>query len=329
MSPELNNITWHPSTTLETLQKRAELLADIRAFFQKKNVLEVETPLLCRSAALDPFLQPIPVVYKGYHSKVNQTLFLQTSPEFPMKRLLAAGGGSIYQICKAFRNDEVGRLHNPEFTMLEWYRLGFDHDALMDEVDELFSLVLNCPKAERLSYKTVFENRLEINPLKATLAELIHCAVSQNITIDKSVADTLTIDDWLDLLMTHCIEPHLGFERPVMIYDFPASKAALAKVREGDGVAERFEVYIQGIELANGYHELTDPEIQIARFKQDCKMREELGLASIPIDDYLIAALKAGFPDCAGVALGIDRLLMLKLNCRDIKEVISFTIDRA
>jgi elongation factor P--(R)-beta-lysine ligase len=260
----------------------------------------------------------------------NKNFYLQTSPEFAMKRLLAAGSGPIYQICKVFRQDERGRLHNPEFSMLEWYHPGFNHHMLMDEVDALLCLVLGTTQSKRLTYQTVFENFLGIDPHTISVQQLRQCAISKGIILSTTAMNTITTDDWLDLLMTHCIEPHLGFENPIMIYDYPASKAALATVREDKPiVAERFEVYVCGVELANGYHELTDPDIQLARIKADCEFRKTNGYPEIPISFRFIEALKSGLPDSAGVALGLDRLLMLKLGSHEIQEVISFTTDQA
>lgn len=325
----LKSKDWRPSASLKNLQVRARLLADIRDFFAQRAVLEVETPLLCSTAATDPYLQPIQVLYPSRSTGDQAPFYLQTSPEFAMKRLLAAGSGSIYQICKAFREDERGRLHNPEFTMLEWYRLGFDHHRLMDEVDDFLAMALNTPKAERFTYGELFFKHLKLNPYQVSREELKQCAHSASITLNADTAENLSVDEWLDILMTHCVEPSLGFEAPVMIYDFPASKAALARVRAGEpNVAERFEVYVQGIELANGYHELLDPRVQELRFKQDCELRKALGYPEIPMDDQLVAALEFGMPASAGVALGIDRLMMLKLNSSHIEDVIAFTIDR-
>ena len=321
---------WQPTAGIENLQRRAHFLSEIRDFFAKKGVLEVETPLMCHAAATDPYINPIAVFYTHPHTTNNQKFYLQTSPEFAMKRLLAAGSGAIYQICKAFRSDEIGRLHNPEFSMLEWYRPGFDHQDLMDEVDALLSLILETPKAERLTYQAAFQNILGLDPHQTSAQQLKQYAASKGIILSDVVMNGLTHDDWLDILMTHCIEPHLGFECPVMLYDFPASKAALAKVCTGElSVAERFEVFVRGIELANGYHELTDPDIQLKRIEADREYRKKNQYLDIPVDFRLIEALKAGLPDSAGVALGLDRLLMLKLGSDEIQEVISFTTDRA
>jgi lysyl-tRNA synthetase class 2 len=213
---------------------------------------------------------------------------------------------------------------------LEWYRPGFDHHALMDEVEALLCFILGTSKAERLTYQAVFEKFVGLDPHLASTEQLKQSVLSKGIILSASAMHMLTVDDWLDILMTHCIEPHLGFENPVMIYDFPASKAALAKMRGVDPpVAERFEVYVRGIELANGYHELTDPDIQLKRIQADCNYRKTNGHMEIPMDFRLIEALKAGLPDSAGVALGLDRLLMLKLGSHDIQEVVSFTTDRA
>lgn len=342
-------MAWHPSTSLNAIKSRAELLSDIRQFFMERGVLEVETPLLAKTAATHPYLRPMSAYFSEFENATQQHCYLQTSPEFAMKRLLAAYNVPMYQICKAFRNGEVGRFHNPEFTMLEWYRPGFNHHDLMDEMDEFLIKTLNVPTAERLNYKTLFQHFFSIDPHQTTIQELESCAEQMNIYIkennknnksnenNKSEED-FTVDDWLDILMSHCIEPQLGLERPVMIYDYPSSKAALAKLSPLNNteepkdpavmVAERFEVYFKGIELANAYHELTDPVIQLQRFNEDNELRKKQGLPIIPIDHFLIEALENGLPDAAGVALGLDRLLMLKLNSQSIQEVISFPFDR-
>lgn len=304
-----------PTAKLNYLQQRAKILQQIRDFFAQRNVLEVETPLLCSSSATDPHIASFALPEQRY---------LQTSPEFPMKRLLAAGSGAIYQICKSFRVEEMGRYHNPEFTMLEWYRPDFDHLALMQEVDELLQTILISKSAQRITYAALFEKFLAFNPHQCSLTDLKNCAVQQKI----DVAESFPIDDrdaWLQLLMAYCIEPQLGFSQPIFIYDFPTSQAALAKIRPGNpAVAERFEVYVKGIELANGYHELADAAEQRRRFVADNLQRERLGHPTVPIDEYLLSALP-NFPDCAGVALGIDRLIMLALAANTIHDIISFS----
>jgi lysyl-tRNA synthetase class 2 len=251
---------WRPSASLPSLKRRAQILASIRQFFAERQVLEVETPLMCQFTVTDPHVIGIPAIYTAIGSSVEKTMFLQTSPEYAMKRLLAAGMGSIYQISKAFRQGEVGRLHNPEFTMLEWYRLGFDHHALMDEMDALLQLILQTAPAERVKYGELFQHYLNINPHTADEKILKACALEKNIPLS---GDLPNRDAWLDLLWTHHIELLVGRERPLFLYDFPVSQAALAKIRhEALSVASRFEVYFKGVELANGFHELQDSDEQ-------------------------------------------------------------------
>lgn len=320
-------IKWQPSASLEMLKKRAAILAKIRAFFATREVLEVETPLLAHATVPDPYILSIPASIRDPHSSQENTYYLQTSPEYAMKRLLAAGCGSIYQICKAFRQDELGRLHNPEFTILEWYRLRFDHHALMDEVDDLFHTLLQTPAADRYTYTQAFEHFLGINPHTASLRMLEDCARAQTEIILNA---TLERDGWLNLLMSHGIEPHLGPDRPAFIYDFPASQAALARLRPGNpALASRFEVYYHGIELGNGFHELQDAKEQRARFLRDLDQRNQQGIPTVPLDERFLAALNHGLPDCAGIAIGIDRLVMLALGAEKIEELISFSFENA
>jgi elongation factor P--(R)-beta-lysine ligase len=312
-------IDWHPTAHLSVLRFRSQIIQIIRNFFANRGVLEVETPLLCSTTATDPAIVSLPA---GLNSS---RWFLQTSPEFAMKCLLAAGSGSIYQLCKAFRGEERGRLHNHEFTMLEWYRVGFDHIQLMGEIDALLNAVMQTPKADRFTYQQIFQHYLGIDPHHSKVSELQHCASQHGIELNSQSVDATDRDFWLHLLLSHCIEPELGLVRPVFITDFPASQAALAKIRPGNPpVAERFELYYQQVELANGYHELTDASEQARRFVDDNQKRRKLGLPEIPVDKQLIAALSAGLPPCAGVALGIDRLVMLAAQVKSIAEVVSF-----
>lgn len=328
-----NNSRWKPSSSPEILRKRAEILKLIRDFFAAKSVMEVETPLLCQTTVTDPFIKSIAVTYESAHPQEKleklSPYYLQTSPEYAMKRLLAAGSGSIYQICKTFRHGEVGRLHNPEFTMLEWYRVGLDHHALMDEMDELLQLVLQTPCAKRYRYAELFQQYLNINPHDISLSALQNLAKIKDLQVDSDISDC---DTWLNLLLAHCIEPHLGWEAPCFIYDFPASQALLAKTQynknENTSTASRFEVYVAGTELANGFHELQDASEQRKRFMQHLVQRQELGLETPTIDEYLLAALNHGLPDCAGVALGLDRLIMLATQSQSIADVLSFSFDR-
>lgn len=301
--------SWQPTASIENLKKRAEIIAKIREFFAARRVLEVETPLLSKSTVTDVHLHSL---------KTINNLYLQTSPEYAMKRLLAAGSGAIYQICKAFRDDESGRLHNLEFTILEWYRVGFNHHQLMDEVDELLQFILSKASAARFTYKEIFEKFLQINPHKVDVKTLQSCAREHNVDLQIDDKDTL-----LQLLMSEIIEPKL--KGVVFIYDYPASQAALAKIRQDEfPVAERFEVYVDGIELANGFHELQDATEQRQRFLNDLAKRKKLDYPGVPIDEDFLASLEHGLPACAGVALGVDRLIMLALGVNHISQVVSF-----
>lgn len=307
-----NKIYWEPTASLDHLKRRAEILRMIRSFFNEKGLLEVETPLLANATVTDPYVNGI---------AISNGSFLQTSPEYAMKRLLAAGVGSIFQICKAFRENDIGALHNPEFTLLEWYRVGFNHHDLMNEMDELLSLVLNSLPAQRLSCLDAYEKYVGINPHEATLEELEQ---KVSMLINYSPVTRLRIT-YLELLFTHCIQPNLGFDKPCFLYDFPICQAALAKIRfEYPPVASRFEVYVKGVELANGFHELQDAREQRARFEKDLMIRKVNQLEERAIDEYFLAALLSGLPDCSGVALGIDRLVMLALGCSSVSETMSF-----
>ena len=325
----LNNLhtNWRPSASIETLLLRANVLAKIRRFFAERNILEVETPLLSTSTISDPNLHSISAHHHQPGAQNSQTLYLQTSPEFAMKRLLAAGSGSIYQICKAFRDEECGNLHQPEFTMLEWYRIDFDHHTLMNEMDEFLNFILSTPKAERLSYTEMFQKYLGINPHLDTVEKMQLCAKQNDLNISTECYNDHNRDLWLQTLLINLIEPNLGQERPTFIYDFPVTQAALARISQDNcPTAERFEVYIKGMELANGFHELADVDEQRARFYNDLAKRDALKLPKIPLDENLLAALAHGLPDCSGVALGIDRLIMLASNMNSIVDVIAFDL---
>lgn len=317
---------WRPAAPLKNLQLRAQVLAEIRAFFSMRNVMEVETPLLSAAAATAPFLDSFMTRYQGPMAPHGQNLYLQTSPEFAMKRLLAAGSGPIYQICKAFRNGETGDQHNPEFTMLEWYRPGLDHHALMDEVAALVGVVLNTDVIRRIKYRDLFKEKVGLDPFDFSV-EGAHACLSLHNVEAQGMGDA-SQDDWLALILTHVIEPSLATEA-VFIYDFPASQAMLARLSDtAPVVAERFELYINGIELANGFHELLDGVEQQRRFELELQQRQRMGLREMPIDRALIDALTHGMPDCAGVALGVDRLLMLAGNESALTEVLAFPVDR-
>ncbi|MDC5840084.1 elongation factor P--(R)-beta-lysine ligase [Vibrio europaeus] len=317
------NDQWQPTASIEQLRQRANVLAQIRQFFAERNVLEVDTPAMSHATVTDIHLHTFQTEFIGPGYADGSKLYLMTSPEFHMKRLLAAGSGCIYQINKAFRNEENGRFHNPEFTMLEWYRVGFDHHKLMDEMDALLQVVLECGHAERMTYQQAFIDVLGVCPLEGTMAELKLAAEKlglSDIAEPEEDRDTL-----LQLLFSIGVEGKIGQTAPAFVYDFPASQAALAKINKQDSrVADRFEVYFKGIELANGFHELDDPQEQLKRFEQDNTKRIEMGLSPQPIDHHLIAALKSGLPECAGVALGVDRLIMLAIGCDHIDQVTAF-----
>ncbi len=312
---------WRPAASVDALRTRANVLATIRAFFAERKVLEVETPTLAATAVTDVHLKSLACPIDGLG-----TFYLQTSPEFHMKRLLVAGCGPIFQICRAFRGSESGRRHNPEFTILEWYRPGWDHHTLMDEIDALLTRVLGTAGSHRLTYRQAFLEHAGVDPHRATDQEL------QRAVTDLGVQnpETFDRDDLLNLVMTHVVEAELGRSGPTFVYDFPTSQASLARIRAGDPpLAERFEVFVEGLELANGFHELTDSDEQRQRFEQDLAVRRRAGLDLPQIDERFLAALRCGLPPCSGVALGIDRLVMLKLGTRDISDVIAFPIDRA
>jgi len=304
------------------MKKRAMLLKQIRAFFYARDILEVDTPALSVAGNTDPNIESFNTHYTGPGTTTN--LYLHTSPEFAMKRLLAAGSGAIYQLCKVFRNGEAGRHHNPEFTMLEWYRPGFDQHQLMKEVDELLVELLGQTQesVRKISYQQAFIDKVNIDPLNTDCDALKKSA--QQHGLEQVVGmDEASVNDWSDLIMDQVIVPSLGQGR-VFIYNYPASQAALARISiEDNRVAERFELYIDGVEIANGFYELADASEQRRRFEQENNKRKITGLSVLPMDENLLDALEAGLPDCAGVALGIDRLLMLVEGADSIKKVIS------
>ena len=315
-----NKIDWQPSATIETLQQRAIILQNIRAFFTARGLWEVQTPVLSQHTVTDPHIESFSCDYQA--GKITQRYFLQTSPEYAMKRLLAAGSGAIFQITPAFRNGECGHQHNPEFTMLEWYRPGFDHHQLMDEVDLFLQTILHTAPAEKTSYHALFQQHVALNPHTCNTSELITFLQNVNIVENPNELDR---DTALQLIMSHHIEPHIGQTAPLLVYDFPASQAALAKIRYDQfPVAERFEAYYQGKELANGFHELTDTNEQSNRFTNDNLLRKKNHLPAHNPDHRFLAALATPLPECAGVAIGIDRLIMLALQKKKIGDVISF-----
>jgi lysyl-tRNA synthetase class 2 len=320
---------WRPAASFERLRLRADLLARIRSFFADRGVLEVDTPALSHATGTDPALESFSTVYNG-PGPTGTNLYLHTSPEFPMKRLLAAGSGSIYQLCKVFRDGEFGTRHNPEFTLLEWYRTGLDYLDLMDEVEQLLTTVLAGiapPDSVRhWTYRDLFLEYAGIDPFTISSGELRDLLLTRyDISCEALSSDDL--DSWLDLVMTHVIEPRMGTGL-IFVRDYPASQAALARLRPGNPtVAARFEVYLDGIELANGFHELADAVEQRARFEKERARRRNDGLADVCIDERLLSALQSGLPDCAGVALGVDRLVMIASGAESLHDVIAFPLD--
>jgi len=313
------NGTWQPTASIAVLRERARLLAATRAFFARHGVLEVTTPVLGRSGPRDVHLSLVEARFPG---RQDATWYLQPSPESAMKRLLAAGSGPIFQIGPAFRAGERGVRHNPEFTMLEWYRPGFTLAQLADEVDALLGELLALAPARRVRYRDVFQAQVGLDPMSAANVELAAAAQRAGL---RAHAPT-DRDELLDLLFSHGVEPALG-PGAVHVTQFPASQAAMARV--ADGVAQRLEVYLNGVELANGYEELTDAAEQRRRFDEQDAARAARALPRPPLDEELLAALEHGMPPGCGIALGMDRLVMLATGAHSIDEVIAFPLERA
>jgi lysyl-tRNA synthetase class 2 len=320
-------MSWTPSAALPTLRLRAELLATTRSFFAARGVLEVDTPALVRHAVTDRHIHSAQVQLPGH----GAPLYLHTSPEYAMKRLLAAGSGDIYQIAHVFRGDERSALHNAEFTLIEWYRCGFSMQQLIDEVALLAALLLDLPPGgahEAISYQQAFERELACDPLTAPLPAL-HALAARH-RLDQQLCARCDRDQLLDWLMGTAVGPRLGAERLCFVHSYPASQAALAQLDPDDPrVARRFELYFRGVELANGFEELTDAAAQRARFEADREQRRHDGLPLPEIDQGLLDALAAGLPAVAGVAVGFDRLLLLRIGASDISAVLAFALERA
>ncbi len=322
-------MSWQPSASFEAIRLRARLNATVRAFFAARDVLEVETPVMSQAGNTDPNIASFSLEFGGHVDAGPRQRWLRTSPEFPLKRLLAAGLGDCYELGRVFRDGEAGGRHNPEFTMLEWYRVGWDHQRLIDECADLLRDCLALAGREaglrRVAYRDLYREMLGIDPMLDDI-EVLRNALG-DVRIDP---EGLGRDDWLDLLMTHRLQPAFAGDQLLALYDYPASQCALARVRADDvPVAERFEIYLGPLELANGYHELADAREQSRRFHRDVDVREARGEPMPAIDARLLAALEAGFPDCAGVALGMDRLLMAMLGTPRIADVLGFDFARA
>lgn len=320
---------WQPSADIETLKKRARILQNIRAFFAEKNVLEIEVPTLTSASVTEVHIDSIPVeLFSGQ-------AYLHTSPEYPMKRMLAAGLGDCYYLGKVFRQGESGGQHNPEFTMLEWYRLGFNIEALSQEVVSLVKTILDVPcETLELSYADVVSEYTGLDVFNSSVQDIKSVLHQHHIVLPEKMMEDHDI--YLDLLVSTLVFPKLRSVTPdkkliTVINDYPISQAALAKIRideKGRKVAARFEVFIDGLEVANGYYEIQDAEILKKRFISDNNRRKKLGKTKMPIDDYLLEAMHSGLPDCSGVALGVDRLMMLAMGKSTIKDVISFPLEQ-
>ncbi|MFT3805530.1 EF-P lysine aminoacylase EpmA [Arenimonas sp.] len=319
---------WKPTANAKALRLRAELYALIRRYFAERKVLEVETPILSSAGNTDPNIESFQLQFLGPKTAGAGMRWLRTSPEFPLKRLLAAGIGDCYELGRVFRNGEAGKRHNPEFTMLEWYRIGWTHHELMDECAELVKDALHLAGRRAtirdVSFRQLYQDSFGFDPLTASEGELRGPLAVFGIN-----PDGLTRDDWLDLLMTHLIQPTIPNNRILIIYDYPASQCALARIKPGDvPVAERFEVYVGPLELANGYHELNDAGEQRERFGRDLSTRQKRASVQPPVDERLLAALPK-LPACAGVAVGVDRLLMAMMGSDKLGDVLAFPFDRA
>ncbi len=317
----LSSSNWQPSASIDTLRLRAQMLANIRDFFNQRDYLEVETPVMAQYGITDAYLSNIKAYFR------HRPYCLQTSPEYHMKRLLAAGSGPIFQLARVFRDDELGRWHNPEFTLLEWYQLNIDHHLLMCEMDILLQTILACPPMQKKTYQHVFQEICSLDPFSASIDAFKSCLQQYNLA-DVLRPNESDRDQYLFLLMSHVIEPALAnYPAPVAVYDFPPSQAALAKISHG--VAERFEVYYLGVELANGFHELTEHDLQKDRFEQDRALRQKMGFDDCEPDIWLLQALEHGLPPCSGVALGIDRLFALSQKHDSLSQGMAFDFSRA
>jgi lysyl-tRNA synthetase class 2 len=313
---------FRPSASLANLAVRSEMLRRLRAFFHGRGFTEVETPLVAAEVIPELHIEPL---------RLTTGEFLQASPELHMKRLLAAGAKSIFQVTRSFRQGERGRLHNPEFAIVEWYRVGDNMTAGIDLLDELMQSLLDTPPAQRTTYADAFQRVFNVCPHTATLDELAAAASSAGVSVPPNM-DRTDRDEWLNLLLSLRVEPQLGRDRPEIIYQYPASQASLAQVvrsNAGHDIAERFELYFRGVELANGFHELADAAEQRTRFEVVNASRVADGRPALPLPERLLAALHHGLPDCTGVALGFDRLVMLAAGAETIDDVIAFPRERA
>ncbi|MDO5580090.1 MAG: EF-P lysine aminoacylase EpmA [Planctomycetia bacterium] len=328
---------FRPSASLENLRRRAQIIGEIRSYFDRRDFLEVQTPILSRDTVIDQYIDPIslPIRFQGK----QETFYMQTSPEYAMKRLLAAGMERIYQITPVFRSGDRGKTHNIEFTMLEWYRVGDSYTEGMDLLADLVCAIGSFSRCDRLSFGEAVERSTGLNPHRATAKDYQRYAEEKGIVCPESFTDpqsSASNGDWLDLVFSEVVQPDLGKENPIILYDYPGTDAQLAQSRKekfSDGeeyqVAERFELFIHGLELANGYHELLDPEELRRRNVRTLEQRKKAGKDPLPAESRLLQAMDHGLPPCCGCALGVERLLMILLNSDSIDQVLPFPIDIA
>ena len=326
----MTSSTWQPTATCETIERRSEIVWQLRTFFHDQGFAEVHTPIISHDTVVDLNIEPVRIPRRNLDCQGagDSDLFLQTSPEFAMKRLLAAGMRAIYSIGPVFRAGERGANHNPEFTMVEWYRVGDDLQAGMALLDQLVRRAMGGAASEVITYQEAFLRHAGIDPLVASVAELSALAVGKRLGVDASWSDDT--DTWLDLLFSELVQPKLGAARPTIVSHYPASQSALARIAEEDRrTAERFELFVRGVELANGYHELLDGGELMARNEQTEAKRVQLGRPRLPVSSRLIQAMQSGIPACSGCALGLDRLIMVAVRAQQIDEVLTFPIERA
>ena len=330
MDVDLADSDFLPTANIETINARAALLRRTRAFFDEREFTEVQTPLLSADTVVDRHLDPVPVLLPTdpFDLKSGREMWLQSSPEFAMKRLLAAGMEAIYQITPAFRIGESGTWHNPEFTMLEWYRVGDTYESGMDLLSDVAIELLGAKQTTGISIESAFKEFAGFNPFGLEATELKQLCQKHSISSPTSI-ESDDWDAWFDLLFTELVQPNLGMDDPVIVFDYPASQAALAKIRADGEVAERFELFWKGVELANGYHELLDAEELLHRNESVNRQRVADGKQELPLDSLLLDAMRSGLPACVGVAMGIDRVLMLLTGVKTIADVIAFPVDRA
>jgi len=313
-------MNWQPNSGVDIARARASMTRRARRYFDDHDVLEVFTPALSGTTVTDPNIDSIAALLN------DGTAYLHTSPEYRMKRLIAAGFPDIYQVCRVFRDAESGHRHQPEFTMIEWYRLGFDLDGIIDDALDLITKLIDSRTFERpkkISYCDVFNEKFAIDPLSTSIDALIDIAGADE-ALQQSIGDDR--DAWLDFAFATCVSPHFDDDRLTVVYHYPASQASLARLCPTDAaVADRFEIYLGEIELANGFVELIDADEQLRRFENDRERRSANGKPDVAIDYGLVGALRTGMPECAGVALGLDRLLMIAEGLDDITDVMTFT----